>query len=93
MAVDQLASADNSENLARYNELKGKANTLIGQHFKLLEIIGKLDTAATSMNWQGVRATRFQTEWSKTRELLEGWAGDIAAASQKVSDEADNYKV
>jgi hypothetical protein len=93
MPADQLASADNSESLAKYNELKGKANMLIGQHFKLLEIIGKLDAAAGSMDWQSVRANLFRQEWEKTRELLSNWASEIAAASQRVSDEADNYKV
>lgn len=93
MPANELA--DNSENLARYNELKGKANRLLGQYFKIMdEIIPKLDEAVRDMeSWQGVRANRFREEWGKTRESLEGWAGEISAAYHKVNDEAENYKV
>jgi hypothetical protein len=86
-------ASDDSENLARYNELKSKANMLIGQHFKLVDIIKKLDTIVADLTWEGVRATRFRAEWASRRATLDGWAGRIAAASNKISDEADNYKV
>jgi transposase len=93
MPADELASGDDSAKLARYNELKGKADMLIGQHYKLLEIIQTLDAAVEDLHWQGVRANRFRQEWGKTKAALSGWAGKIAFASKKISDEAENYRV
>lgn len=93
MPADQITSSDDSAaRLARYKELKGKADMLIGQHFKLLQIIEKLDDVVDSLAWEGIRATKFRAEWASRRAELSGWAGRIAAASHKLSDEADNYK-
>ena len=88
-------ASDSAENQARYEELTRKAGLLYGQHRKLVdEIIPLLDAVVEdlTLTWTGERATKFQAAWAERRAELQAWAGRIAGASNRLTDEANNYK-
>jgi uncharacterized protein YukE len=94
MPADALTTpSDSGPDMARYNELMGKANLLYGQGQKVAEVAGQLNTLVAGIQWEGKRADRFREEWDKTRAMLSGWANDLVNLSEEVRAEAENILV
>ena len=83
-------TADPGPDMAKYNELMGKANLLYGQAQKVAEIAGSLDDLIAGIEWQGKRADRFRNEWEETRASLSNWAGSLMNLSEEVRAKAES---